>query len=108
MKTRNAWLLIPALLLSAAVQAATVEKYNEAAFNQARARGVPLLLDVYADWCPVCKRQMRELTPLFTQPAQRATCLYLERRYPEGGVEVVSRQPTEYPEPLPQRPRGAA
>lgn len=49
MKTRNAWLLIPALLLSAAVQAATVEKYNEAAFNQARARGVPLLLDVYAD-----------------------------------------------------------
>ncbi|WP_035602574.1 thioredoxin family protein [Edwardsiella tarda] len=71
MKTRNTWLLIPALLLSAAVQAATVEKYDEAAFNQARASGAPVLIDVYADWCPVCKRQMRELTPLFAQPAQR-------------------------------------
>lgn len=48
-----------------------MEKYDEAAFNQARASGAPVLTDVYADWCPVCKRQMRELTPLFAQPTQR-------------------------------------
>ncbi|WP_395755324.1 thioredoxin family protein [Edwardsiella ictaluri] len=71
MKTLSTLLFIPALLLSAAVQAASVKPYSDAAFTQAQASGAPVLIDVYADWCPVCKRQERELTPLFAQPTQR-------------------------------------
>ncbi|EKS7792355.1 thioredoxin family protein [Edwardsiella piscicida] len=71
MKTLSTLLFIPAMLLSAAIQAASVEPYSDAAFTQAQASGAPVLVDVYADWCPVCKRQERELTPLFAQPAQR-------------------------------------
>ncbi len=38
--------------------------FNEAAFDKAQKLGEPILIDVYATWCDVCKRQIAILDKL--------------------------------------------
>lgn len=46
-----------ALLLASAAQAAEQRPFDRAAFEAAQAAGRPILVDVYADWCPTCRAQ---------------------------------------------------
>lgn len=46
-----------ALMLGSAAQAAEQRPFDRAAFEAAQAAGRPILVDVYADWCPTCRAQ---------------------------------------------------
>lgn len=46
-----------ALMLASAAQAAEQRPFDRAAFEAAQAAGRPILVDVYADWCPTCRAQ---------------------------------------------------
>ncbi|MFX5873795.1 hypothetical protein ABTE93_20110, partial [Acinetobacter baumannii] len=52
--------------VSAPVSAATVQKFDAAAFNAAKAAGKPVLVDVKAWWCPVCGSQNRTIKAAVT------------------------------------------
>lgn len=41
--------------------AATVQAFSDAAFDAAQRDGKPVLVDAYADWCPVCHLQAASL-----------------------------------------------
>ncbi len=41
------------------------EPFTEERFNELQAAGHPVLVDVYATWCPTCKKQQKRLTKYF-------------------------------------------
>lgn len=43
--------------------------FNRPAFEAAQAAGRPILIDIYAPWCPVCRAQEPILEGLAAQPA---------------------------------------
>lgn len=49
--------LVMAVAAVAPAQAATVQPFSAAALEAAQRQGRPILVDVYADWCPVCRAQ---------------------------------------------------
>jgi thioredoxin 1 len=59
-----------ALPLIGAAWAAQTPFSNEA-FQKAQAAGKPILIDVYASWCPICRRQQPILSELTAQPKFR-------------------------------------
>jgi thiol-disulfide isomerase/thioredoxin len=42
--------------------------FDQAAFQQAQKQGEPILIDIYASWCDVCKRQAAILDTLRKTP----------------------------------------
>jgi thiol-disulfide isomerase/thioredoxin len=46
-----------AMLLLLPVDAFARQPFDAKAFEQAQAAGKTILIDVYASWCPVCKKQ---------------------------------------------------
>lgn len=42
--------------------------FDTAAFNAAQSAGTPILVDVFAPWCPVCKAQQKVLGTLTQNP----------------------------------------
>ena len=69
-------LLISAIAMSAfaspAVSAET-KKFDMKAFQAAQAAGKPIIVEVHADWCPVCTKQKPIAATLRTRPEfQRA------------------------------------
>ena len=65
---RFAAALALALVLPLAASAAEVRPFTPAAFDAAKAAGVPILVDVTAPWCPTCKAQRPILSNLEAQP----------------------------------------
>lgn len=68
--------LAPAAMLAVAVaaapaEAAEVRAFSPQAFAAAQAQGRPILIDVYADWCPTCRRQEPMIAELVAAPAYR-------------------------------------
>lgn len=45
------------MLLLLSVGALARQPFDDKAFEQAQAAGKTILIDVYASWCPVCKKQ---------------------------------------------------
>ncbi len=60
-------LLFAAALLSGHALAANVQAYSQSTFDALQRAGKPVLVDVYADWCPVCKRQEAVLSPMLKE-----------------------------------------
>ena len=58
--------LLAVPLISAARAAQT--PFSDEAFKQAQAAGKPILIDVYASWCPICRAQQPILNELTAQP----------------------------------------
>lgn len=48
----------------APAHAATVQPFSVSAFQAAQKQGRPILVDVYADWCPVCRAQKQVMDKL--------------------------------------------
>ena len=59
---------IMALMMGAAASAVAFEKtsFTMEEFDQLKAEGKPILIDVYATWCPTCKKQQTILENYFT------------------------------------------
>jgi thiol-disulfide isomerase/thioredoxin len=57
-----------ALVAVAPAHAATVEPFSAPAFEAAQKQGRPILVDVYADWCPVCRAQNQALSGILAKP----------------------------------------
>src|SRR5215475_2561133 len=52
------------LLLSLPFDALARQPFDAKAFEQAQAAGKTVLIDVYASWCPVCKKQQPTIARL--------------------------------------------
>lgn len=62
--------LIVILFLSVfSLNVMAVEKipFNKAAFDKAQKEGIPILIDIYADWCPTCERQQNTISSYFKE-----------------------------------------
>ena len=68
----NRRLIVAGMALSAfltfAAEAADKKPFDQAAFEVAQAQGKPVLVEVSASWCPVCKVQAPILSKLRTDP----------------------------------------
>lgn len=51
--------------------AATMQPFTQTAFEAAQKSGAPVIVDVYAPWCPVCAAQEPVLQTLETDPAYK-------------------------------------
>jgi thioredoxin 1 len=49
---------------AAPAQAATLKPFDQKAFAAAQAAGKPILVEVHAPWCPVCRAQGRAIAKL--------------------------------------------
>ena len=57
-----------ALLSALPASAAEWKPFDAAAFAQAQKDGKPILVDIFAAWCPVCRAQNPILTQLTREP----------------------------------------
>ncbi len=48
---------VAAVVSAVPAGAATIRTFDAAAFATAQRQGRPIVVDVYADWCPTCKAQ---------------------------------------------------
>ncbi|VEI58975.1 protein Trx [Pasteurella multocida] len=55
------------LFISFQAFAVDFKPFEQAAFDSAIKNHKPVLIDVYADWCPTCKRQLRVLEPMLKE-----------------------------------------
>lgn len=62
-------LFAAAFAVAGLIQAALASTpYSESAFKSAQATGVPILVEIHAGWCPVCKAQTPIIDALVAQP----------------------------------------
>lgn len=54
---------------AAPVSASEPVPFTRAAFEQAQAADKPILVDIYAPWCPVCRAQEPTISAVSAQPA---------------------------------------
>ncbi len=57
-------LALTALLAPVVATAADQKPFDQAAFDAAQAQGKPVLVEVSAPWCPICKAQAPTLSKL--------------------------------------------
>jgi len=63
-----ATMAVAMVAMASPAQAATVAKFDQAAFTQAVKQGKPVLVDVKAWWCPVCASQNRTIKAAIADP----------------------------------------
>ena len=72
MKTRIRSLLAAlSLLVAMSAFAAETKPFDQETFAALQAANKPVLIDVYADWCPICKQQAPIVSDLIASPEFR-------------------------------------
>lgn len=67
---RRAFILIAAVwTVSGVAVAAEFRNFDQAAFEQAQAEGRPILVEVFAPWCPTCRAQSPIVRATAADPA---------------------------------------
>ena len=64
------------LLLLAGSALADEVPFNQAAFDQARAAGKPVVVYFHADWCPTCRVQQPIVARLALEPVFKPVTIY--------------------------------
>jgi thioredoxin 1 len=64
----NGALMAGALIAAAPLWASPAVPFSAEAFKAAQASGSPILVEIHADWCPVCKAQNPILDRLTAEP----------------------------------------
>ena len=65
---RHALAFAAALMLAGTARAAAPAPFDAAAFEAAQAAGRPILVQISAPWCPICKTQKPILATLSAEP----------------------------------------
>ena len=76
---RNALTVLSAICIAQAIPARAVEAplaYTAEAFDAAQKAGKPILVDTYATWCDVCKRQAPILEQLSREPKYKDLVIF--------------------------------
>ncbi|MGH7042154.1 MAG: thioredoxin family protein [Acetobacteraceae bacterium] len=68
--------LVACALATGAADAATTAPFTQAAFRAAQAEGRPIVVDIYASWCPTCAQQHKVITRLERDPAFADLMIY--------------------------------
>lgn len=55
---------VAAVVAVAPAHAATIQPFTASAFEAAQRQDRPILVNVYADWCPVCRAQHKALSEI--------------------------------------------
>jgi thioredoxin 1 len=63
---------IVSLVAVSATHAAEIKPYDKATFDALEAAGKPVVIHVYADWCPTCKEQTPIRSDLIKEPSFKA------------------------------------
>lgn len=81
---RSALAFLPALLglPAAPARAAERARWSDAAFDAAQAAGRPILIEVWASWCPTCRAQEPGIDAALRDPAL-AGALFLKIDFDE-------------------------
>lgn len=70
MKTRPLLFSLMFALAACTAQAGNGEAFNKARFDELKASGAPVLIDIRADWCPTCKKQGQVLSQFQSENPQ--------------------------------------
>ncbi|RDS82410.1 thioredoxin family protein [Dyella psychrodurans] len=62
-------LVVLALLFTTVAQAQPIQPFSTAALKAAQAAGQPVLVDAYASWCPICRKQAPTIDAMTNDPA---------------------------------------
>jgi thioredoxin 1 len=62
-------LIMSGLMIAGTAVAGPVQPFSMAALQAAQRAGKPVLVDVYADWCPTCRRQAPTIAAIARDPA---------------------------------------
>lgn len=59
---------VVSLTILSGAHAADIKPYDKAAFDELQTAGKPVVIHVYADWCPTCKQQTPIIDELLKAP----------------------------------------
>jgi thiol-disulfide isomerase/thioredoxin len=90
-RTARVALAALALFAAAAARAAPIRPFTTAALQAAQAKGLPVLVDAHADWCPTCRAQAPTISALATDKSfARLVILKLNYDTQEGEKRALN------------------